>query len=84
MARADVVIIGAGISGLMAAAFASLEGREVVLLEQAAAPGGCIGGFARNGWSFDGGAQSCESLHCVSSAGLFLTVHMNLGVLDVN
>lgn len=76
MRRADVVVIGAGISGLMAAAFLARDGREVVLLEQGAGPGGCVGGFVRQGYYFDGGAQSFESL------GLVFPLLKQLGRLD--
>ena len=76
MRQADVVVIGAGVSGLMAAAFLAREGREVVVLEQGATPGGCIGGFAREGFAFDGGAQGFESL------GLLLPLVAKLGRLE--
>jgi phytoene dehydrogenase-like protein len=76
MRQADVVVIGAGVSGLMATAFLAREGREVLVLEQGAAPGGCIGGFVRNGFAFDGGAQSFESL------GLLLPLVGKLGRLE--
>lgn len=40
MARADVIIVGAGVGGLMAALLLSGRGLKVTLLERAATPGG--------------------------------------------
>jgi len=40
MQRTDVVVIGGGLAGLAAAAYVARDGRSVVLLEKAAAPGG--------------------------------------------
>ena len=38
----DHVIIGSGINGLVAAALLSLKGRQVLVLEREAVPGGCV------------------------------------------
>ncbi len=40
MQRTDVVVIGGGLAGLAVAAYVARDGRAVVLLEKAAAPGG--------------------------------------------
>lgn len=53
--KADVVVIGSGISGLTAAALLARKGREVVILERTARPGGALKRFKRQGISFDVG-----------------------------
>jgi phytoene dehydrogenase-like protein len=51
----DVVIIGAGISGLMAGALLAKEGKKVLLLEKQPKIGGYLSGFERKGYYFDVG-----------------------------
>ncbi len=53
--RSDVIVIGAGISGLTAAALLAKSGLKVKLLEQHYQPGGSCGAFRRNGVTFDQG-----------------------------
>lgn len=55
ISRSDVIIIGAGISGLTAAALLAKSGLKVQLLEQHFQPGGSCGAFRRNGVTFDQG-----------------------------
>lgn len=52
----DLAVIGAGIGGLTAAALASHDGLDTVLLEAHNRPGGCAGDFALNGVLFPAGA----------------------------
>ncbi len=49
----DVVIIGAGMGGLTAAAVLAKAGLSVFAADMNSAPGGCISGFARNGFHFE-------------------------------
>jgi phytoene dehydrogenase-like protein len=49
----DVVVIGAGIGGLTAAALLAKTGLDVCVLEMASHPGGCCTGFERNGFHFE-------------------------------
>ncbi len=49
----DVVIIGAGIGGLTAAALLSKAGMDVCVVEMASHPGGCLAGFDRKGFHFE-------------------------------
>jgi prolycopene isomerase len=49
----DVVVIGAGIGGLSAAAMLAKEGQRVLVLEQAEAAGGYAHAFQRGPYTFD-------------------------------
>ncbi len=51
-----VVVIGAGIGGLTAAAVLSGRGLDVTVLEAHIYPGGCAGTFYHQGYRFDAGA----------------------------
>jgi phytoene desaturase len=52
---AQVVVIGAGIGGLAAAARLAALGHRVTVCEQAAVTGGKLGRFSRDGFTFDTG-----------------------------
>nr|HDN00432.1 NAD(P)/FAD-dependent oxidoreductase [Deltaproteobacteria bacterium] len=51
--KAEVVVIGSGISGLTAAALLAKKGKRVVILEQNRRPGGALKRFTRRGIPFD-------------------------------
>ena len=53
--KADVVVIGTGISGLTAGALMAKKGYRVLLLEQQRRPGGALKRFYRRGIPFDVG-----------------------------
>ncbi len=53
----DVVVIGAGVGGLICATSLALKGRKVLLLEQHRVPGGACSSFRRRGLRFDAGAH---------------------------
>lgn len=55
MPGTDVVVIGAGISGLVDAVLLAEEGRKVTVLEQHLIPGGYLQQFKRKGTVFDVG-----------------------------
>jgi C-3',4' desaturase CrtD len=57
-----VVVIGAGIGGLTAAALLAHQGHEVLVLDQAIVPGGCASTFQRRGFTFDVGATQVAGL----------------------
>jgi C-3',4' desaturase CrtD len=51
-----IVVIGAGVGGLTAAALLAKDGYEVTVLEAHVYPGGCAGTFYHQGYRFDAGA----------------------------
>ena len=60
--RTRIVVIGAGIGGLTTAALLARRGYSVLVLEQAAVPGGCASTFKRRGFTFDVGATQVAGL----------------------
>ncbi|MBN2860999.1 MAG: NAD(P)/FAD-dependent oxidoreductase [Sphaerochaetaceae bacterium] len=59
--RRETLIIGAGLSGLTAAAYLSRAGHPVRLLERTGTVGGLVTSFTRSGYLFDTGARSIEN-----------------------
>ena len=59
----DVIIIGAGLGGLMAGAKLAKEGFHVLLLEQHDRPGGCASTFKRSGFTMEVGLHEMDGLH---------------------
>jgi C-3',4' desaturase CrtD len=57
-----VVVIGAGIGGLTAAALLAHQGHQVIVFDQAIVPGGCAATFKRRGFTFDVGATQVAGL----------------------
>ncbi|MGK7932338.1 MAG: C-3',4' desaturase CrtD [Microcystaceae cyanobacterium] len=58
----EVIVIGAGIGGLTAAALLAKRGYEVTVYDQAIVPGGCASTFKRRGFTFDVGATQVAGL----------------------
>jgi len=54
----DVIVVGAGLGGLMAAAKLARKGRKVLVLEKKSLPGGTSYVFRRDGYSFPMGPLS--------------------------
>jgi C-3',4' desaturase CrtD len=57
-----IIVIGAGIGGLTAAALLAHRGHSVLVLDQAIVPGGCASTFKRRGFTFDVGATQVAGL----------------------
>ena len=60
--KSRVVVVGAGIGGLTAAALLAHRGYSVRVLDQAIVPGGCASTFQRQGFTFDVGATQVAGL----------------------
>ena len=56
--RADVAIIGGGLTGLAASLYLARAGKSVVLFERAASPGGLASSQKRNGFTFNLGPHA--------------------------
>lgn len=60
--KSRIVVIGAGIGGLTAAALLRKRGYQVLVVDQALVPGGCASTFKRRGFTFDVGATQVAGL----------------------
>jgi C-3',4' desaturase CrtD len=72
-----VVVIGAGIGGLTAAALLAHRGYSVLVLDQAVVPGGCASTFKRKGFTFDVGATQVAGLE---PGGIHHRIFSELGI----
>jgi len=80
---ADVVVVGAGIAGLTAAALLAKQGLQVELLEAHRQSGGCAGTFRRGPYVFDVGATQVAGLEAGGAghpAGIHARLFRHLGV----
>jgi phytoene dehydrogenase-like protein len=73
----DAVVIGAGIGGLTCAGALAARGRAVIVLEQAAVPGGYLTSFRQRGFTFDCAVDCVAGL---DSNGLLTWLLQSLGV----
>ncbi|WP_448571067.1 C-3',4' desaturase CrtD [Trichothermofontia sp.] len=72
-----VIVVGAGVGGLTAAALLARRGYRVRVLEQAWVPGGCASTFQRRGFTFDVGATQVAGLE---PGGIHHRIFTELGV----
>ncbi|WNZ25217.1 C-3',4' desaturase CrtD [Leptolyngbya sp. NK1-12] len=72
-----IVVIGAGIGGLTAAALLAHRGYSVLVLDQAIVPGGCASTFKRKGFTFDVGATQVAGLE---PGGIHHRIFSELGI----
>jgi len=78
---ADVIVIGAGIGGLSAAAYLARAGRKVIVFEQDNHLGGTAHVFKRNGFTFPAGPMSFTAPEYISAALLDLGVNGSPGFI---
>ncbi len=74
----DLIVVGAGLGGLTAAALAAAEGLEVLVLEAHTRPGGCAGDYWRKGLRFPSGATLLSGFE---PGGLHRQVYRRLGLV---
>src|SRR3989338_3724075 len=74
----DVIIVGAGIAGLVAGNYISKAGLRVLIAEHHYSVGGCCSSFNRGGFTFDSGAHSLGSCR---KGGQFDRVLRELGII---
>lgn len=72
----DVIVIGAGIGGLTAAALLAKAGQRVLVVERQEGPGGYAHSFQRGPYTFD------PAVHWVGDEALFDGLLRHLGVRD--
>jgi len=76
MADWDVIVVGGGLGGMIAANYLASLGKRTAVLERGRQCGGNMSGFRRRGFAFDGGDQSFESL------GVVFPILEELGLYD--
>jgi len=76
----DVIIIGAGISGLVCGCYLAKAGMRVLIVEQHDKPGGYCTSFKRSGFTFDAAAHSFGSYR---ESGHVRKVFADLGVDNI-
>ena len=70
----DVLIVGAGMAGLTAAAYLSRAGLKVLLCEKEKKTGGLVNSFEYKGFVFDGGIRAIEN------SGIVISMLRQLGL----
>lgn len=75
--KPSVLVVGAGIGGLTAAALLAQRGYGVRVFDQALVPGGCASTFRRRGFTFDVGATQVAGLE---PGGIHHQIFTELGV----
>ncbi len=81
----DVIVIGAGIAGLICAAFLAKNWKKVLLVEQHSIPGGYCTSFKRKGFSFDAAVHhigGCGKWSIVGRCFKTLGIEMDFYHLD--
>jgi phytoene dehydrogenase-like protein len=73
----DVVIIGAGIGGLVCGCYLAKAGMKVVIAEQHSKPGGYCTSFRRNGFTFDAAAHSLGGFNYGNIGTIFDDLQLN-------
>lgn len=79
MSDFDVIVIGAGMGGMVAANYLASLGMKTLVVEHSHHTGGNMSGFYRKGYYFDGGDQSFESLGIVFPILVELDLYDRIG-----
>ncbi len=74
----DVIVLGAGIAGLICGTFLARSGKKVLILEQHSIPGGYCTSFKRKGFIFD------AAVHHIGGCGKWSVVGRCLKELGIN
>jgi len=74
----DVIVLGAGIAGLICGTFLAKSGKKVLIIEQHSIPGGYCTSFRRKGFIFD------AAVHHIGGCGKWSVVGRCLKELDIN
>ncbi|MCR4289184.1 MAG: NAD(P)/FAD-dependent oxidoreductase [Candidatus Scalindua sp.] len=74
----DVIVLGAGIAGLICGTFLAKHGKKVLIIEQHSIPGGYCTSFKRKGFIFD------AAVHHIGGCGKWSVVGRCLKELDIN
>jgi len=73
----DVIVLGAGIAGLICGTFLAKSGKKVLIIEQHSIPGGYCTSFKRKGFIFD------AAVHHIGGCGKWSVVGRCLKELDI-
>ncbi|MFA6142329.1 MAG: NAD(P)/FAD-dependent oxidoreductase [Candidatus Omnitrophota bacterium] len=73
----DVIVVGAGIGGLVCGAYLAKSGLKILIIEQNDKAGGCCVSFKRKGFRFDAGAHILGSCN---THGVLFNILKKLGV----
>ncbi len=79
----DVVIIGAGNAGLMAAVNLQKEGKRTLIVEQHNLPGGCASSYVRGRFEIDPSLHELASVGPAENPGVIRKMFLDLG-LDID
>ena len=74
----DVIVLGAGIAGLICGTFLAKQEKKVLIIEQHSIPGGYCTSFKRKGFIFD------AAVHHIGGCGKWSVVGRCLKELDIN
>ncbi len=74
----DVIVLGAGVAGLICGTFLAKSGKKVLIIEQHSIPGGYCTSFKRKGFIFD------AAVHHIGGCGKWSVVGRCLKELDIN
>jgi phytoene dehydrogenase-like protein len=78
----DIIVIGAGLGGLGAAAKLALAGKNVLLLEKHAVPGGFATSFVRGRFEFEAALHELSGLGNEETPGALYHFFNELGILN--